>query len=1077
MSMRSDLDRRRDALSPSRRRLLERLQRGRDDASAPTPSAGPAGRTAPLSFHQEAIWLVSRLDPAGAFYSIPDAVAVRGELRVELLRRALEALAARHQTLRTTFREVGGEPVQEVARSASFELPLLDLRGMPEVERRRVVGRFAQEQFDQQFDLARGPLLRLRLLRVADDEHVLLLTAHHLVCDDWSLGIFWRELAELYGAALDGRPPALADLPLQYADYARWQRERLRGDALDERLRYWTRTLDGELPLAELPSDRARPSVASHRGSRLAIELPAELTSALKELARRERASLFMVLLAAFTVLLQRHCAVDDVVVGTPVTDRRLTETEGLIGLFLNTLVLRVDLSGRPTFRDLVRRVREGCLAAYAHQELPFEKLVEALGPERRPGSTPLFGTYFNFINTPARSWGDGRFRLHPMELAEPPAKFPFTAYGWEDGDRIRFHFVYRGDLYSPELVACLGDQFRHLIEQVAREADRSIGLLSLVTPTSAQLLPDPRRRLAAPRYTPVPDAFRAWVERRPDLVAVRQGDRAWTYGELGERVRAFSGELRTRGLGRREVVAVTGSRGFGLYAAMLAVLESGGVLMTMDPRLPEPRRRAMFEEARATACITVDEEGCPSFARLPETVPPLPEDAAYVFFTSGTTAVPRAVLGRHQGLAHFVTWQRRRFGIGPGDRSAQLTGLSFNVLLRDVFTPLASGACLSVPDDLRDLTGAGVLRWMDREEVTMLHAVPSLVASWLTDVPRQVGLRRLRWVFFAGEPLTAELVGRWRAAFPDSGELVNLYGQTESSMAKCFSIVGREPGPGVLLVGRPMPHTQALVLRDGLRRCGMGELGEVYVRTPFLSHGYLNDPAQDGDRFVPNPATDDPRDRMFRTGDLGRHRPNGELEIVGRTDGQVKILGVRVEPNEVAATLAGCPGVAASAVRAVNGPGGERFLAAYVAQAQGRPVRESDLRAWLRQRLPAAMIPSAFVVLPRLPVTVNGKVDWSQLPEPEPRPERTTGSPPTTETERRLADLWSSMLGVEAVGIDDDFFALGGHSLLAVQLVSRVCEELDADLDPGDFFENPTIRSLAQRLTAIETSATCTRP
>lgn len=460
---------------------------------------------------------------------------------------------------------------------------------------------------------------------------------------------------------------------------------------------------------------------------------------------------------------------------------------------------------------------------------------------------------------------------------------------------------------------------------------------------------------------------------------------------------------------------------------------------------------------------------GGPAMPAMPdETGPPgtPDDDAAYVFFTSGTTAVPRAVLGRHQGMAHFVGWQQQQFGIGPGDRSAQLTGLSFNVLLRDVFTPLISGATLCVPDNPADISGKRVLSWLEREQITMLHTVPSLVAAWLADVPDGVSLSKLRWVFFAGEPLTDDLVRRWRAAFPESGKLVNLYGQTESSMAKCFSVIGDEPAPGAQPVGRPMPHTQALVLRPDLRHCGIGETGEIYIRTPFLSLGYRNDPELTARRFLTNPAGMDPGDKMFRTGDRGRYRPDGTLEVLGRTDQQVKILGVRVDPHEVSATLAGCPGVAACAVTAFDDEHGTTRLAAYIAATAAGCLDAAQARAFLRRRLPTAMVPAVFVFLPSLPLTVNGKVDLAALPDPE----TTAGAGqqrPASQVGERLTRIWTELLAIESVGEDQDFFELGGHSLLAIEVVARIAEELGIELDPGEFFADPTIGALTRRLEA----------
>jgi amino acid adenylation domain-containing protein len=636
-------------------------------------------------------------------------------------------------------------------------------------------------------------------------------------------------------------------------------------------------------------------------------------------------------------------------------------------------------------------------------------------------------------------------------------------------------------------------EQIKHLLVQAAEHPELSLQSYSLVTPSARLQLPNPQIEMPEPWHEPITTHFASWMGRTAEQTAVCEGEYSWTYTELAKAAHALAHALVVHGVEKGNIVAVTGGRSFGLIASMVGVLLSGGVLLNLDPSLPHHQRQLMLEESRARHLLFIGDPG-PTDEWMTEAVtlicvdpdsgqalhfdkliPPegldlpqvTPEDAAYLFFTSGSTGVPKGVIGCHKGLSHFLNWQRQTFAIGSSDRSAQLTGLSFDVVLRDVFTPLSSGATLCLPPEPGMLDPERLLSWMERERISMLHTVPSLAQSWLPYVPPGISLGALRWVFFAGEPLTDTLVRRWRKTFPASGEIVNLYGPTETTLAKCYFCVPSEPLPGVQPVGSPLPETQALILGENGQLCGISEPGQIVLRTPFRSLGYINASEENRRRFVENPFRNDEKDVLYHTGDLGRYRPDGTVDILGRVDHQVKLRGVRIELEGIETVLVQHPAVwEAVALVREDVPGHQR-LVAYVTARPGCTLTTHELRRLLKQKLPSFMIPSAFLVLDALPLTSNGKVNRRALPAPEGlRPELEEDYvAPRTELERAIADIWQEALHVGETGIDDNFFDLGGHSLLLIQVQYRLGELLGRDVSVVELFEYPTISSLAQHL------------
>jgi amino acid adenylation domain-containing protein len=1051
----------------------------------------------PLSFAQERMWFLDQLEPDSVAYNSSQLIRLRGPLDIEAFQRSLAEVVRRHEVLRTRFPVAQGVPIQEVLPAGRFRVLVLDFSSGPKSEGEERARQWALEEFRRRFDLTEGLPLRATLLRLDEEDHFLALVAHHIVIDGWSMRILLREVATLYIGYQAGRPSSLPELQIQYRDYAAWQRERFEESGLQRERAYWRDRLSGVPAVLELPSDRPRGAAQSSDGGQLFFTLPGDLTDAVIALSRRERVTPFMTLLATFQVLLSRWSGQTDIVVGTPIAGRTRREFEDLIGCFTNTLALRTDCSGNPTFRELLTRVREATLSAFDHQDLPFEKLVEDLHLERSLGHHPLFQVLFNYRNYPADPVDASPLRIEDVELERGTAKFDLDLSLRREAGGLRGVLTYSLDLFEPESASHLVEQFQSLLQQVVRAPESSTHAFSLLTGRGRAALPDPSSAIPAATYPLVPELFAQVVKTAPARLAIRQGGHGWTYSELAAAADRIAHGLRAQGVARATVVAITGPSSFGLVAGMLAILDCGGVLLPIAADLPERRKRLMLQETGAAYLLHVGEaSAADAWARdltaitamsieahsgrararvtdpvdsaspgggTPSTL--TPEDSAYIFFTSGTTGIPKAVQGLHKGLSHFLAWQRSTFEIGPSDRCAQLTNISFDVVLRDVFLPLTSGATLCLPQE--DLPSDRVLAWLASEEITVWHAVPSLVQVWLEHRLQGDSLRSLRWIFLAGEPLTDTLVSQLRRVVPKECEIVNLYGPTETTLAKCFYRVPAQIPPGVQPVGRPLPETQALVMNKSKELCGVNEPGEILIRTPFMTRGYINALEEQRRRFITNPFTGDMGDVLYRTGDLGRYRSDGTLLILARLDQQVKIRGVRVEPEEVSAVLARHPEVRACAVIARQ-EGDQAALVAFVVTGRDG-VSASGLRAFLAERLPAAFIPSAFGFLDQLPLTPNGKLDRRALlavDEQSGTPEQPYVAP-RTPLESILAGIWTEVLGVAQVGVHDNFFELGGHSLLAAQVVARVRSALGVGLPLRALFETPTVAGVAPRIEA----------
>jgi len=1041
----------------------------------------------PLSHAQEAMWFVEQLNPGTMQFNVPFGLGLQGKLDVEALRNSLSAVVERHESLRTVFAVVDEQPVQRVLEPSAWELPLLDLSVLEEGEREQAFERLLDDEANKPFDLQNGPLYRGTLVRRSAEDYLLLLNIHHIVFDARSLDVFRHELLALYEGAV------LPEVKMQFPDHAYQERNRLQEESKVRSLHYWKEQLSGSLPQLELPMDRPLTAELSTLGRMQRIPLPVELTSAVKQLCREERVTPFMVFLAVYKLLLHRLSGQDDLIVGTPVANRDRLETEEMIGLLLNTLALRSDLSGNPSFRELLRRVRQVTLQGYEHAAVPFEKVVEEVQPERSLTRNPIFDVMINYLDKPESTVEVAGVRATTTYDFQLLSKHLLTLFVQEVEQVLVLELVCRAELFSEARTSMLLEQLQALLQQALAEPDRQIETFTLVTETATALLPDAAMPMEAPKYPSVLAEFRRRALATPEACAVAQGDRRVSYGELLTRVDRLARHLRAEGLQPGDVTAVLSRQGIGVVVSTLAVLQSGGVLLLVDADLPALRQRMTLEQAKPKHVLRctereltdevrefVESMGLPMMRVAEETgivegdslrvdaafgewADLDPEAPAYLFFTSGTTNLPKGVVGTHKGLNHFLAWQRETFAVGAEDRVAQLIHLSFDAVLRDIFLPLTAGATLHLMDHPGDLSPDVVLPWLEREGITVMHAVPSLAQAWLHGAPEGVTPSALRWLFLSGEPLTDGFVTRWYERFP-AGEIVNFYGPTETTMIKTSYRVHREAvGLGLQPAGWPQPDTQVLVLGQSGQLCGVGEAGEVVLRTPFGTRGYLNAPEEQALRFRPNPFNGDADDVVYYTGDRGRYRPDGALEVLGRLDDQIKVRGVRVQLGEVTAVLMRHPAVASCAVIDHKDAQEQTQLAAYVVLTDAELISAEELRHYLEQRLPSACVPATYQVLEALPLLANGKVDRKALPRPE-TVVSVESDVQVAETgiEATLSKIWSEVLGLERIGVNQNFFALGGHSLLSTQVMSRVRRHFGIDLPLRHMFEGPTIAQLA---------------
>ncbi|HEU4963514.1 MAG TPA: amino acid adenylation domain-containing protein, partial [Bacilli bacterium] len=1109
-------------------------------------TAGTANRTAtlktiptvsreghmPLSFAQQRLWFLDQFEGGrSATYNMPFVTRLEGALDVDVLERCLHEILRRHEALRTSFQVVDGEAVQVIAECAPLRIERFDLRDVEESVREQEALQRIEQEAHRPFDLTAGPLLRASLVQVGDDSHILLINLHHIASDGWSIGVLGRELSALYAAFTAGEPSPLPDLPIQYADFASWQRENMQGAEMEEQLAYWKRQLGGTLPVLQLPTDHPRPPKQTFNGTVREFRLSRALTDRLKQFSEREQATLFMTLLSAFQTLLARYSGQDDILVGTPIANRRHSEVEGLIGFFANTLAMRTDLSGDPTFCELVQRVKQVALDGYAHQDLPFEKMVEELQPDRDLSQSPLFRVMFVLVNTPGEALRLGDVKLRDVEMEHRTAKFDLTLFLTEDEQGLRGAFEYNTDLYEDATIRRMTEHLETLLQAVVADPTRRISELPLLPEAEKESLLQAGLGLAvAEREGCVHDRVAQVAGRTPDAVAVRFGERAMSYAELERRANRLAQRLQAEGIGRGHLVGICLPRSVEMMISVLAVLKAGGAYVPLDPSYPQERIDAILEEADLSLILAHDsvlpllEKG--EVATLlvgdgeedeeahqtsvyetqlgthPEThhvaqadqswgLPPVaPDDPAYVLFTSGSTGKPKGVTMHHRALRNLIAWQEAQSGILPAASTAtstataaantlQFTSLNFDVSFQEIFaTWCAGGTLVLVSEDVRRDPEA-LLDTLIDQEVERLF-LPFVALQQLADaaVAQKRIPSQLREVNTAGEQL--QITDGIRAFFTQlpNCRLVNQYGPTESHVVTAYRMQGPvENWPSLPPIGRPIHNAAIYLLDDHLQPVPTGVVGELHIGGVSVAQGYLNQPDLTADKFIPNPFGGGRHngDRLYKTGDLARFLPNGEIEYLGRRDQQVKIRGYRIELGEIESVLRQHSDVREAVVTAHEEGTGLKRLVAYVVgdTAQDLLLMKRSLHQHLAAKLPSFMIPSAYQLLDRLPVTPTGKVDRRALPTPDFSDSFSEKEyvAPRNEHEEITAHVFSQLLGVAQVGAHDSFFQLGGHSLLATQAVSRLRDLFAVDLPLQTLFEAPTVAGLARELKRLQRS------
>jgi len=1094
--------------APTIAELAQRIEASRRGGPSETSRRiMPVSRSEPLplSFAQQRLWFLDQLEPGSTVYNIAVALRLEGQLDVGALEQSLSQVIARHEVLRTCFSSEDGRPLQLIREAEPLRLATVNLSHLPEEGARRQTSRLAAAAAAEPFDLAQGPLLRVKLLQLSEDEHVLLLSMHHIVSDGWSTGVLVREVATLYRAYTEGEPSPLADLEIQYADYAVWQRERLQGELLERQLSYWRQQLAEAPSVLELPTDRARPRVQSYRGAHLPVSFSSTLTEQLKALSQREGVTLFMTLLAAFNALLFRYSSQRQIMVGTLLANRTRAEIEPLIGFFLNAQPLLTAVSPVISWRELLGRGREVCLGAYAHQDVPFEKLVEELRPERAVSHHPLFQVMMILLNAPAEDLELKGLKLSRLEMEAGTAVVDLTLSLRETTEGIGGWIEYSTELFEAQSITRLATHFERLLEAMVLNPAERFSQAPMLTESELQqlLYHWNQTQQEYPRRLCLSQLFEAQVERTPEAVAVSSASEQLSYRQLNQRANRVAAQLRRQGVGPEHVVALLLERGVEFLTAMLAVFKAGGAYLPLDPLLPARRLTELIERSGAEVLLTgtarlvemggqlagsraVRSGGLLAIEQLLEDrgeaaeftiqgdavalIGSRPENLAYIIYTSGSTGTPKGVMITQQGMLNHLWAKIHDLKLSVGDVVAQTAAPSFDISVWQFLAGLMVGAEVLIVEEEATRDPQRLVAQLASGGATVWETVPSLLRAVLDQVSseqlRKMG--RLRWLVVTGEALELELCREWQQ---QRGEvaLMNAYGPTECSddvtheVLEGLEIGSEKPGERArVAIGKPVQNTQIYVVDEELEAVAVGVVGEIVVGGEGVGRGYVGDGKETAAHYVPDPYRGAPGARLYRTGDMGRRWKDGRLEFVGRRDEQVKVRGFRIELGEVEATLRAHREVreALVMVRAENG--GEKRLVAYVVGA-ATEGNGGELRQYLKQRLPEYMVPSAIVALSEMPLTANGKIDRRALPGPEhTRNESEPKEPAGNAVEELVAGIWSDVLGIGEVGRSEDFFELGGHSLLATQVISRIREAFEVEIPLRKMFEAPTVAGLA---------------
>jgi amino acid adenylation domain-containing protein/non-ribosomal peptide synthase protein (TIGR01720 family) len=1050
----------------------------------------------PLSFTQQRLWFLQQLDPGSAAYHIPGAIRLHGQLNLSALERSFQEIVRRHEALRTNFTIRADRPVQIVRIDSPWSPTVVDLQHLPASDQEIEAQRLATTQVETPFDLAKDCLLRVTLLVLSETEHILLFCMHHIVSDGWSMGVLVREFAALYNAFCQGLPSSLPDLPIQYVDFAVWQRQWLQGDVLQAQLHYWQTQLANAPTLLELPTDRPRPSVQGWQGATHSFILSLELTEAIASLSQHERVTPFMLLLAAFDILLYRYTGQMDILVGSPISNRNRSEIEGLIGSFINTLVFRANLSGNPSFRELLARVREVSLGAYAHQDLPFELLIEALQLERDLSYSPLFQVMFVLQNAPASDLELPDLTLSAVKTGSQVSTFDLTLSMEQTDEGLLGSWEYSTDLFDAATIARMTQHFQTLLDGIVAQPDLPIARLPLLTlAEERQLLHEWNDTQADyPRDLCVHQLFKQQAKRTPDAIAVEFADRHLTYQELNTRANQLAHYLQARGVGPEVLVGIHMERSLDLIVGLLGILKAGGAYVPLDPNYPQERLEFILSDSKLSVlltqkylgerfpnldipvvCLDTDSLSIGKHSPVDPSHTATPENLAYAIYTSGSTGQPKGVEIEHRSLLNFIQAAIGEYGLQESDRILQFASISFDVAAEEIYPALSCGATIVLRTEEMLSSVATFLECCQEWHLTVLD-LPTAYWHQLTTALATEQLRlppTVRLAIVGGERMLPTQLQLWHRTVGKFPQLIDAYGPTEATVETTvcdLSTLSPTDYAREVPIGRPLQNVSVYILDSYCQPVPVGVPGELYVGGICLARGYLNRPELTAERFVPHPYSTDPQSRLYKTGDIARYLPNGAIEYLGRIDNQVKIRGYRIELGEIETALSHHPDVLeAVAIAREDQPGDKRLVAYLVCDSRQIPTA-NDLRQFLKQTLPEYMIPSAFAFLASLPLTPNGKIDRRALPAPDGnRQLETCFVAPTTPTELTLAQIWADVLGIEQIGIRDNFFELGGHSLLATQLISRVRTDLILEVPLRSLFEAPTIAEFAEYIQATQ--------
>ncbi len=1084
-----DLTERLASLTPQQRALLDARLKAKGIAAPRHGAIRPIPNREslpwfPASLDQERLWFIDQMEPGNPAYNIHTSTRLIGPMHPELMRRAVNASIARHEVLRTTLKAVDGRPVQVVAPALEIDLPITDLTGVPEAQREAAGQRAAVEAAAVRFDMERGPLIRVGLIRLAAEDHILTICQQHAITDRWSFDVLEAEITQTYLALRAGQTIEFPSPPIQFADFAAWQREELSGERLEKHMEYWRSRLAGVPMVLEIPTDRPRPPVQTFHGARQYVTYPEDLLLRLKDLTRQEGATMFMTTLAALDVLCWKYSGQRDLIIGSAIADRNRPETEGVLGYFLNMLLLRATIDPAMSFRRLLRQVRDTAAGSYAHQDVPFATLVSELRPAQDPSRNPLIQVSFIYLDFPIlMSPDEAGFTMRSLDVDNGASRFDMTLACTElPGEGIHGYIEYNSDLYDGPKVGRMLDHLGRILAAAADDPDRPLRDVEMLSP-------DERTRWN-PAAAGAPASGRgeapllhAGIARRaadrPEAPALVIGGSTTSFGTLHEAARRVAGRLAGLGVRPGDRVPVAAVRSLEQAAALLGVLEAGGAYVPLDLSLPEDRLRGMLADLAPRVVLIQKGLELPSDAAaarrldiaglMAEPVPesgalrrvPSAGDPAYVMFTSGSTGVPKGVVVPHAAIANRVAWAQDRFPLGPDDRVLHNASFGFDIAAWELLAPLRVGAAVVMPREGEHKDPAALARLLRDERITVAHFVPSVLRAVLEE-PELPACSALRAVFCGGEEMDRALHHRFFERLPGR-TLAHFYGPTEAAISCLFHPCAADEPPGPVPIGRAIDGARVLLLDETMHAVPAGVPGEIHIGGIALARGYLNRPGLTAERFVPDPTSGGGGGRLYRTGDRAKRREDGALVFLGRADHQIKLRGHRIEPGEIETVLERMPGIA-QAVAAVRGAEPARRLVAYVVpEPEAAPPAEAEMRAALRRALPEPMIPSVFVLLDSLPLGPNGKVDRKALPEPG----ATTSAgaepiAPRTPAESVIAEIWGALLRAPRVGVESSFFELGGDSRLATQVVSRVRSAFDIDLPLRRFFEGPTVAALA---------------